>query len=100
MCVYVHIKFQVSSIILTIFRQGWGWGWGWGGGVGRRVIPPLPPQNEPLKSPPILGLRKFRAKKLFSKSMNVFLRQNNLPAVTCSKLTIETPEQGVKYVES
>ena len=70
------------------------------GGWAQGNPPPLPPQNEPLKSPPILGLRTFRAKKLFSKSMNVFLRQNNLPAVTCSKLTIETPEQGVKYVES
>ena len=41
MCVYFRAKYQVSSIILTSFRQG------------EVVIlpPPLPPpQNEPLKS--------------------------------------------------
>ena len=40
MCVYVRAKFEVSSIILTSFRQG--------------VIlpPPLPPQNaNPPKNP-------------------------------------------------
>ena len=44
MCVYLRTKFEVSSIILTSFRQG--------------VIPPPPPppQNEPLKSPLRLGL--------------------------------------------
>ena len=42
MCVYLHTKFQVSSIILMHFR---------------RVILPLPPlQNEPLKTPPRLRL--------------------------------------------
>ena len=51
MGVYLRAKFEVSSIILTSFRQGWGWG---GGGV----ILPLsqPPQNEPQKNPPRLGL--------------------------------------------
>ena len=39
MCVYVRTKFEVSSIILTSFRRG-----------------NPPPQNEPLKSPPRLGL--------------------------------------------
>ena len=29
-----------------------------------------------------------------------FLRYYTHPAITCSKLTIETPEQGVKYVQS
>ena len=51
MCVYLPTKCQVSSIILTSFRQGVG---RWGG-----VILPLhlpPPQNEPLKSPFRLGL--------------------------------------------
>ena len=44
MGVYLRAKFEVSGIILTGFRQG--------------VIlpPPPPPQNEPLKSPPRLGL--------------------------------------------
>ena len=46
MGVYLRATFEVSSIILTSFRQG-------GGGV---ILPP-PPQNEPLKSPPRLGLR-------------------------------------------
>ena len=44
MCLYLHTKFQVSSITLTSFEQ-------------RRLdnftLPP--PQNKPLKSPPILG---------------------------------------------
>ena len=43
MGVYLRAKFEVSSIILTGFRQG--------------VILPPPPQNESLKSPPRLGLR-------------------------------------------
>ena len=44
MSVYLHAKFEVSSIILTGFRQG--------------VILPIPqPQKEPLKSPPRLGLK-------------------------------------------
>ena len=48
MDVYLRAKFEVSSIILTSFREGWGGG----------VILPLshPPQNEPLKIPPRLGL--------------------------------------------
>ena len=51
MCVNLRTKFQVSCLILTSFRQG--------------VIlppPPLPhppPQNEPLKNPPRLGLNAF-----------------------------------------
>ena len=28
------------------------------------------------------------------------VNQVTQPAITCSKLTIETPEQGVKYVQS
>ena len=45
MSVYLCVKFEVSSIILTGFRQG-------------VILPPPPPlpQNEPLKSPPRLGL--------------------------------------------
>ena len=29
-----------------------------------------------------------------------FIRFTSQPAITCSKLTIETLEQGVKYVQS
>ena len=48
MGVYLRAKFEVSSIILMGFRQG--------GGV--NFCPPPPqPQNEPLKSPPRLGLK-------------------------------------------
>ena len=43
----LHAKFEVSSMILTSFRQG-------GKGV---IPPPPPPQNEPAKSPSRLGLR-------------------------------------------
>ena len=35
----------------------------------------------------------------FNKMENQFLPTSQ-PAFTCSKLTIETPEQGVKYVQS
>ena len=47
MCVYLRDKFEVSSIILTSLRQQVG--------VGGNYI--LPPQNEPIKSLPRLGLR-------------------------------------------
>ena len=46
MGVYLRAKFEVSSIILTGFRQG---------GGDNFTLPP--PQNKPLKSPPRLGLR-------------------------------------------
>ena len=49
MGVYLRAKFEVSSIILPAFRQG-------GGGGGNFTPSPTPPQNEPLKSPPRLGL--------------------------------------------
>ena len=48
MCLYLRTKLQVSSIILTSFRQG--------------VILLPPPQNEPLKSPPTLGLKEITKK--------------------------------------
>ena len=32
--------------------------------------------------------------------MSKFHIQNNQPTITCSKLTIETGEQGVKYVNN
>ena len=43
MCVYLRAKLWVSSIIVTSFRKG-------------LILPLSPPQNEPLKSPPRLGL--------------------------------------------
>ena len=56
MRVYLRTKFQVSSIILTSFRQGEGGGW-------REILPAPPPpptpqniQNVLLKRPPRLGL--------------------------------------------
>ena len=42
MCVYLHTKFEVSSLILRSFRRG-------------NFIPP--PEKEHLKSPPRLGLK-------------------------------------------
>ena len=46
MDVYLRTKFEVSSIILSSFRQG----------VILLPPPPPAPRNEPLKSPPRLGL--------------------------------------------
>ena len=56
MSVYLCVKFEVSSIILTGFRQG-------------VILPPPPstPQNEPLKSPPRLGLNHGLEMKDFCK---------------------------------
>ena len=45
MSLYLRAKFEASSIILTSFRMGGGCNF---------TFPP--PQNEPLKSPPRLGL--------------------------------------------
>ena len=47
MSVYLHAKFEFSSIILTSFRLG----------GGRVILPPplSPPQKEHLKSPPRLN---------------------------------------------
>ena len=55
MCASLHTKFQVCSIILTSSIQG-------------VILSPLP-QNEPLKSPPSLGLRLriLRNQKLIKK---------------------------------
>ena len=49
-----------------------------------------------------LKLRVFWTITLFSTRVNgnLSLMQVSLPAITCSKLTIETLEQGVKYVQS
>ena len=53
MGVYIRAKFEVSSIILTSFRQG-----------GGNFTPP-PPQNEPLKGPPRLALNQTFSKKQY-----------------------------------
>ena len=53
MGVYLRVKFQVSIIILTSFRQGVG---AWGVGNFTTNLP-LPPQNKLLKSSPRLGLK-------------------------------------------
>ena len=47
-CLYIRPKFQVSSQILISFRQGF--------------LTQPPPQNEPLKSPPRLGLIVYNVK--------------------------------------
>ena len=49
MCMYLRIKFKVSSVILTSLRQ-------WSGGGARLILPHPPPQNEPLKIQPRLEL--------------------------------------------
>ena len=51
MGVYLHAKFEVYSIVLTSLIQE-------EGGVWPPSPSPLPPQNEALKSPPRLGLKK------------------------------------------
>ena len=38
--------------------------------------------------------------KLFYRLVFIYQTQITQPAITCSKLTIETLEQGVKYVQS
>ena len=53
--VYLRAKFQFSSIILTSFRQG-------------VILPPPPPQNEPLKSPSrVGGLKLIKSSALTAK---------------------------------
>ena len=52
MCVYLRTKLQISSIILTSFRQG---------GYVYSPSPPSQPQNELLKSPPRLALTKLQS---------------------------------------
>ena len=50
---YLRAKFEVSGVILTSFRQG-----------GRANFTPPPPQNEPIKTPPSLGLRLLLYREL------------------------------------
>ena len=60
-------QFEVFSMIVTRFRQG------------VVILPPTPPQNEPLKSPPRLGLMTFlRGCILIScYDYEAFLQNNN-----------------------
>ena len=94
MGVYLRAKFEVSRIIPTGFRRG----------NFTHAPPPPPPQNESLKSPPRLGLKKYAfyrtkwnespAKNAtyeslgscdsFSVSLNSYLK-NNLSAYCFSK---------------
>ena len=66
MGLYLLTKFQVSSIILTSFRQR-----GRGGGGGNFTPPPNPPQKETQKSQPRLGLSResqtLMLRKIFDK---------------------------------
>ena len=62
MGVYLHAKFEDSSIILTSFRQG--------GNFTPLPPPPPPPQNKPLKSPPKLGLKGMS--RLFRSNADCF----------------------------
>ena len=43
---------------------------------------------------------KLHTKMLLSNCIADFLDHQSHPAITCSNLTIETLEQGVKYVQS
>ena len=65
MSVYLRAKFEVSSIILTGFRQG-------------VILPPLPPpQNEPLRSPPRLGLSFKDGAGYFENILSLSFQQQN-----------------------
>ena len=41
-----------------------------------------------------------RHRNIHSLAIKIFKIEQTQPAITCSKLTIETLEQGVKYVQS
>ena len=58
MGVYLRAKFEVSSITLIGLRQGEG-----------VILPPPPPQNEPLKSPPRLELNCIELQKYLRKKV-------------------------------
>ena len=80
MCVYLRANFQLSSIILTSFKQG-------GRGRGNFTLS-LTSQSVPLKSPPKLGLMKCilfkiqyvgKSKFLFNLSLNSHRKDVNNP---------------------
>ena len=65
---YLRAKFEASSVILTSFRHKGGWG------EGVTLPTTYPPQNEPLKSPPILGLSdQYLMKDQFQESSIIFI---------------------------
>ena len=70
MAVYLRAKIEVSSIILTSFRQG-------------VILPPPPPptQNELLKIPPTLGLKSQHHQKLD----NINTKMMDLKTFLCMK---------------
>ena len=68
--VYLRAKFQVSSIILTSFRQG--------------VILPPPPQNEPLKSPSRVGGLKLIKSSALTAKFTVLLLTSPLKLLNLS----------------
>ena len=59
MCVYLCAKFEVSSIILTSFKQGEG------EGEGVILLPPHL-KSEPLKNPARLELKDYKNKRTIS----------------------------------
>ena len=74
---YLRAKFEIFSIILTSFRER-----------GEVILPPGPtsPQNEPLKSPPRLGLMEARVSCLsiqqkYSNSKQKTQKQNIMHCV-------------------
>ena len=78
MGVYLLAKFEVSSIILTGFRQG--------GGL---FYPsPSPPQNEPIKSPTRLGLKIVISINMQTHPFAVTSLPSFVFKVTSDKLTI------------
>ena len=52
------------------------------------------------------GFLEAFSKEIWKHTVNILFKNHNLskipsqPAIACSKLTIETLEQGVKYVQS
>ena len=78
MGVYLRATFQVSSIILTSFRRG-------------NFIPPSPhtPKNEPLKSPPRLGLKHQKVDNR-SWHINVFSHTKNINILAHTETRVYT----------
>ena len=46
------------------------------------------------------GVPEMKTWTVFTKSSYLKVFHTSHPAISCSKLTIETAEQGVKYVQS
>ena len=87
MSVYLGARFQVCSIILTGFRQR---------DKGEEVILPCPhppPWNEPLKSPPRLGLTRTTEPLILPRQEQA-MRTNNIKAKVENKEMVK-----VEWVE-